>query len=189
MPRPGERCRYAASTHGRSTRIKFRDYYEAVCRERGWIDESGREQFPTEPEERIGSVREMFGLATIFGTDSTFQSLREQLDARELEASSHDDAVNLLRAAPDEMKSAVLALVDGVLDSSVYKFLFQIDRFDHGHLSLHFQQRDQDSCEPIPATEMDITTDSMFEMFQDAIRWREEFGMNSKIGRADPSDQ
>ena len=172
-----------------STRLKFHEYYQAVCRERGWIDENGSEHFPADPDDRMDVIRDMFGLATIFGTDSTFQSLREKLGAHELSASSHADAIELLSAAPDDMKSAILAVIDQVLDSTLYSFLIQIDRFDHGHLSLHFQQRDEETCEPMIETDIDITTDSIFEMFQDALKWKEEFGMNSKIGRPDPNDQ
>ena len=171
-----------------STRLKFHDYYQSICRARDWVDDSGHDQLPVDPDERIEVVRDMFGLATIFGTDSTFQSCRERIDARELNAMPLADALNLLAAKPDETKSAVLALIDEVLDSSVYKFLMQIDRFDHGHLSLHFQQRDAESCEPIAETDLDITTNSMLELFQDALKWRGEFGMNSEIGRPDPND-
>ena len=171
-----------------TTRLKFRDYYMATCQERGWIDDQGCEIFPDDPDERMEAVRDMFGLATVFGTDSTYQSFREQLNACDLDAMPTADALELLANTPDEIKSAILSLIDGVLDSSVYKFLIQIDRFDHGHLSLHFQQREPESCEPITETDMDITTDSTFEMFQDAIRWREEFGMNSKIGRLGPAE-
>ena len=116
---------------------KFQQRYESICRDRGWIDEDGHNQFPTDPEQRMEAIRDMFGLATISSTDATYQSYREQLDARELEASPYSDAMQLLLTSSDETKSAVLKrCIDWrkISDSSVYRFLIQIDRFDHLHV-------------------------------------------------------
>ena len=171
-------------------RLAFQQRYQQICRDQGWLTAENESVWPEEPEVRAIAAREMFGLALIAGTDSTFWDVKEELAAEELKGTATlKSALEVLRALSDEQKSAVLTLVDDVLDSCVYRFSIQLDCFDHGFLSLRFQAMDDEECVPLPETEVEINPCGYFEMFQDALRWREEYGMGTDIGRPeDPGE-
>lgn len=169
-----------------STRIWLHERYQAVCHDRGWFEEEEQGRLWSRPEEeRADIAREMFGLALTASTDSTFCEAREALQADELQATpSLGEANHVLRALSEEQKSAVLRLLDEVLHMSVYDFTILLDRFDHGNLSVDFQARDEEG-EPIPGSECRIHPHGHLEMFQDALRWREEYGLGQQIGRTE----
>ena len=87
-----------------------------------------------------------------------------------------------MRGMSDEQKSAVLRLVDDVLEMSVYDFTILLDRFDHGALTVDFQAHDEEG-HPIPGSECRIHRHGDLETFQDALRWGDEFGLREEIGR------
>jgi hypothetical protein len=174
---------------GEESRLRFQKYYHAICRERGWTTEDGEDVWPASAEERAHVAREIFGLALIFGTDSSFYHVKEQIDAQSLSATpTLNAALETIRAMDDDQKSAILTLVDDILDFAVYQFAIQLDRFEHGFLSLRFQNVD-DKCDPQPETEVEINPYGIYEMFQDAVRWKTEFSMGTDIGRPeDPNE-
>ena len=148
------------------------------------MTEDGNDVWPSSPEERAMVARELFGLALIFGTDSSFHHVKEQMGAESLSATpTLNAALETIKAMDDEQKSAILTLVDDILDFAVYKFAIQLDRFDHGFLSLRFQNADDEEYEPQPETEVEINPCGINEMFQDAVRWKQEFSMGTDIGR------
>jgi len=61
-----------------------------------------------------------------------------------------------------------------------------LDRFDHGFIKLQVVQSNPKECEPIPGSEIDIISDDHNELFQDALRWKEDFSCGTQIGRREP---
>ncbi len=166
------------------SRLRFQRYYHKICRERGWMTDDGESLWPQTAEERASVARELFGLAMVSSTDSSFQHVKEQMKADTLAAMpTLKAALEVIVGMSDDQKSAILTLVDDILDSSVYNFTIQLDRFDHGFLSLRFQNVDEHECEPQPETEVEINPCGSYEMFQDAVRWKREFSMGADIGR------
>ena len=174
----------------KESRPRFQQYYHSICRARGWMTDDGDEVWPTSSEERAAVARELFGLALIFGTDSTFHHVKEQIDAESLSAApTLKAALETIKVMSSDQKAAILTLVDDILDFAVYKFAIQLDRFDHGFLSLRFQNLDDEDYEPQPETEVEINPCGIYEMFQDAVRWKREFSMGADIGRPeDPKE-
>lgn len=172
-------------------RIRFMKRYQAICRKRGWITDSGEDVWPPTSEERAMIAREMFGLALISDTDGSFYHVKEQIGAEAISATpTLKAALETIGAMNDEQKSAILSLTDDILDFAVYKFSILLDRFDHGFLSLRFQAKDNETCEPMPETEVEINPCGFNEMFQDALRWKEEYSMGAEIGRpCDPREK
>lgn len=166
------------------SRLKLQEHYLKICRERGWIAEDGSHQWPSSAEDRAAMARELFGLALISDTDAVFNGVKEQLDAVSIDAAQTlKGALETLRRMSEEQKAAILTLVDDILDAAVHRFALELDRFDHGFLSLRFQCMDEEEFEPQPGSEVEINPFGLLEMFQDALRWKEEFTMGPLIGR------
>ena len=61
------------------SRLRFQQYYQALCRERGWMSKDGEEVWPSSPEDRATAARELFGLALIFGYDLAFVAFHHSI--------------------------------------------------------------------------------------------------------------
>ncbi len=169
------------------TRLRFQAHRLEICRKRGWIDDENRSIIPGDVKARTLRARALFGLELISGSDEVFVEAREALKGHGLAATeSAESAQEILRQLSDREKCAVLRLVDHVLDLSVNAFMFELERFEFGELSLKHRDTDDDA-QPLLWTEVLINAkDSDLEMFQEAHLWKEDFSLGAEIGRPGP---
>ena len=169
------------------TMQRFQAHVLEICRKRGWIDEENRSIIPADAKARGLRARALFGLELISGSDEVFVEAREELKAQNLAAiQNRDSALEILRQLSDREKCAVLRLLDHVLDLSINAFMFELERFEFGELSLKHQDTDDDA-QPLPWTEVLVNPkDSDLELGQEALLWKEEFSLGAEIGRPNP---
>ncbi|WP_372719938.1 hypothetical protein [Novipirellula sp.] len=168
-------------------RIETQNRYLALCREKGWLSDDNIELWPDDDEARIEMARGLFGLALVSNTDSLFLDFKAQIDAETLEADPDiGEAREIAATITEKQKKALLTIADDFLDSVVYTFMLQLDRFDHGFIKLQLQRSDPEECTPIPDSEIDIISDNHNELFQDSLQWKEDFSLGTDIGRREP---
>jgi len=169
------------------TRLERQERYLAICRERGWLAEDNEELWPDDDDARTEMARGLFGLTLVTATDDLFADFRDQIGATDCNAGSDvGAAIKTLRSLDDHQKSAILTLLDDFLDTAVPLGMLSLDRFDHGFIKLQVVQSNPKECEPIPGSEIDIISDDHNELFQDALRWKEDFSCGTQIGRREP---
>lgn len=169
------------------TRLERQQRYLSICRERGWLAENNKELWPDDDESRIEMARGLFGLTLVSETDNLFADFRDQIGATDCRAGSDVGAASeILRSLNDDQKTAILTLLDDLLDTAVHIGMLRLDRFDHGFIKLQVVQSDPDECGPIPDSEIDIISDDHNELFQDALQWKEDFSRGTQIGRREP---
>lgn len=148
-------------------RLDNQAYYLEVCRSRGWLDENNQHVWPEDDEKRAEMARELLGFALTNSMDTTFLEFRNRLDS-----------TDSLRSLSDDQRQSVLREYGDLLDFAMYQFAITLDRFDHGVLSLQHGIPNEDNELTDPVT---IQPAGFFEMFQDAVRWREEYGRRDAI--------
>lgn len=150
-------------------RLENQAFYLTTCRAQGWHNQLNEPLWPSDQEKRAEVAREMFGFALTNAMDATFLEFRNRLDSE-----------GALSSLNDEQRNAVLREYDEILDFAMYQFSITIDRFDHGVLAIqHGLPNDEGELQD-PVT---IQPSGFFEMFQDAVRWKEEYGRGATIGR------
>ena len=168
-------------------RQKLQERYHTICRENGWLSDDNSELWPDDDAARIEMARGLFGLALVSNTDSLFLDFKAQIGADALEADPDiDEAREIAATITEKQKQALLTIADTFLDSVVYTFMLQLDRFDHGFIKLQLQRSDPEECTPIPDSEVDIISDEHNELFQDSLQWKADFSLGTDIGRREP---
>lgn len=150
-------------------RLENQRHYLDICKSRGWIGEDGRHIWPDDDSKRAEMVRELLGLSLTNGLDTIFLEFRNRLDS-----------LDALKSLSHEQRDAVLQEYDKILDSAIYDFAITFDRFDHGVLAIQHGKPNDDEELIDPVT---IQPGEFLEMFQDALRWKEEYGRGEAIGR------
>ncbi len=144
-------------------------YYHEKVKALGWFTDDMKEIWPEDSEARAETARERFGFALTNSMDTTFIHYKNRL--LESETLSH---------LSEEQKQFILEEYDSLLDFAVYHFGMLFDRFEHGILEIRHgkQNEDEEMIDPVV-----IQPNGIFEMFQDAVRWKEEYGRGKTIGR------
>jgi hypothetical protein len=150
-------------------RLENQAHYLGTCKSRGWLNENNQHLWPDDPQERAEMARELFGFALTNSLDTTFVEFRNRLNSSDT-----------LKSLTNEQRTAVLREYDEILDFAMYQFSITLDRFDHGILAIqHGKPNDEEELiDPVA-----IHPTGIFEMFQDAVRWKEEYGRGEAIGR------
>jgi hypothetical protein len=150
-------------------RLENQAHYLDICKTRGWLDASGQHVWPDDDGKRAVMARELLGLALTNGLDAAFVTFQNRLESN-----------GALSSLTPDQRAAILHEYDEILDFAMYQISITLDRFDHGILALqHGKSNDEGELrEPVTIQPLGI-----FEMFQDAVRWKEEFGRGDAIGR------
>lgn len=167
-------------------RIELQNHYMKTCVENGLLDVEANEKWPGDPEQRVEMARKLYGVTIAHITDSMFNDVRLGIGAENFEPIQRlKEAMKILNSLGDEQKSALMTLIEDVLEGMVYSMMIRIDRFEHGRLELHhFMTDDEEGCD-IDGSEVNLTSFSCDELFQEAVDWRISYSMGEKIGRPD----
>lgn len=151
-------------------RLENQAYYQEICQRRGWLAPDGRTTlWPGNDQQRAEQARELLGLALINALDTVFVTFRNRLE-------SHTGLAEL----NDDQHQAILREYDELLDFALYTVSITLDQFEHGDLEIRHGKRGDDNTLQDPVT---IQPLGILEMFQEALRWREEFSWGDVIGR------
>lgn len=151
-------------------RLENQAYYQEICQTRGWLAPDGRTAlWPDNDQQRAEQARELLGLALINALDTVFVTFKNRLE-------SHTGLAEL----NEDQRQAILREYDALLDFALYQVAITLDQFDHGDLEIRHGKRDDDNTLQGPVT---IQPLGILEMFQEALRWREEFSRGDVIGR------